>query len=106
MSGMNLRLAARGIEVSRELQNFIERRTRFALGRFTRRIKSLTVRLTDVNGPRGGVDQCCDIRVDAGLGQEVIVRERRSSVHAAVTVAAERAARALGRQLELAEARR
>lgn len=106
MSDMKLRLAARGIEVSRELRDFIERRAHFGLRRFARRIKSLTVRLTDLNGPRGGVDQCCDIRVDVGLGQDVIVSERRSSIYAAVTVATERASRALGRQLELAEARR
>jgi putative sigma-54 modulation protein len=106
MSDMKLRLAARGIEVSRELKDFIERRAHFGLGRFARRIKSLTVRLTDLNGPRGGVDQRCDIRVDAGLGQDVIVSERRASIHAAVTVATERAARALGRRLELAEVRR
>ncbi|WP_437656339.1 hypothetical protein [Sorangium sp. So ce1182] len=33
------------------------------LGRFAPRIERLTVRFTDVNGPRGGVDVACDVKV-------------------------------------------
>ena len=74
MSEMKLRLAARGIEVSRELKDFIERRAHFGFGRF--------------NGPRGGVDQRCDILSQACVEADVA------------------AIQPLGRQLELAEVRR
>jgi putative sigma-54 modulation protein len=99
---MKLRLTARGIETSDELKEFVNRRIRFSLGRLAGKIKGLTIQLSDSNGPRGGVDKCCDIRIDAGLRQEVIVRERRTSIHAALARALDRAEQAVQSQLRLA----
>lgn len=64
---MKVRLTAQGVELSAELKDYVKRRVHFSLGRFAGRIGSLSVRLTDINGPRGGLDKCCDIRVGAGL---------------------------------------
>ncbi len=100
---MKMRLAARGIELSGDLKDYIRRRVHFSLGRFAARIRYLSIRLADVNGPRGGLDKCCDIRVDVGLRQQVIVRERQANLHAAVAFATERAERAVQRQLKLAQ---
>jgi putative sigma-54 modulation protein len=96
---MKLRLAARGIELSADLKDYITRRVHFSLGRFAGRIRSLSLRLADVNGPRGGVDQRCDVRVDVGQ-QAVIVRERQANVHAAIAFALDRAERAVQRRLK------
>jgi hypothetical protein len=98
---MKLRLATRGIGLSADLHDYVSRRAHFSLGRFAGRIRSLSVHLTDVNGPRGGVDKLCDIRVALGLRQEVFVRERRANIHAAVAFAMDRAERAVQRQLKL-----
>ena len=98
---MKVRMTAHGIELSAELRDYVTRRVHFALGRFVGRIKSLSVRLADINGPRGGIDKCCHIRVDAGLSQKVIVRERQETIHAAVALAMERVERAVERQLSL-----
>ena len=99
---MRLRLVAHGIELSADLNNYVRRRAHFSLGRFAGRIRSLSIRLADVNGLRGGIDKLCDIRLDVGLRQEVMVRERQTSIHAAVVFAMERAERAVQRHLELA----
>ncbi len=99
---MKLRLVARGVELTADLNDYVRRRLHFALGRFSGKIRSVSVRLTDVNGPRGGIDKCCDIRVNVGLRQEVIVRERQNNIHAAVAFAVERADRAVQRQLDSA----
>ena len=98
---MKMRLTAQGVEVSAELKEFIDRRIHFGLGRFKGKIKSLSVRLADVNGPRGGIDKCCDITVDAGLGREVIVSERQETMFAAVALAMDRVERVMKRQLHL-----
>ena len=101
---MKLRLTTRGIKFSADLNEYVTRRAHFSLGRFSGRIRSLSIRLADVNGPRGGIDKLCHLRVDVGLRQEVVVRERQASIHAAVAFAMERAERAVQRQLELARA--
>jgi putative sigma-54 modulation protein len=103
---MKLRLIARGVELSAELKEYVTRRAHFSLGRFAGRIRSLSIRLADANGPRGGVDQCCDIQVDVGFHPAVVVSERQASIHAAVAFALERAERAVQRQLKSAGAAR
>jgi ribosome-associated translation inhibitor RaiA len=96
---MELRLTANGIEITRELRRFIERRAHFGMGRLAARVRSLAVRLKDVNGPRGGVDQSCDVQVDLGMDQPVIVSERRDNVFSAIALAMDRARRATRRRL-------
>jgi len=99
---MKLRMSARGVKLSAELNEFVSRRVHFRLGRFAERIRSVSIALADVNGPRGGLDKLCDVRVNAGLRNQVIVRERQANVHAAVAFAVERAERALRRHLQIA----
>jgi len=98
---MRLRMAARGIELSVDLADYVRRRAHFSLGRFAGRIRSLSIRLADVNGPRGGIDKLCDVRVDVGLRQPVIVCECQASIRSAVGFALERAERAVQRRLNL-----
>ena len=83
------------------LHEAAQRRLRFALGRFDRRIDGVRVRFHDVNGPRGGVDQECQVTVRLGRPAElIVVEERDADPHAALARAADRAARAVGRVIE------
>ena len=103
---MEIKLKSHGVRLSEELRQHIERRVYFGLRRFASRIRSLTIRLRDSNGPRGGVDQCCDVRVDVGLSHAVIVRERQENMFAAVALAVERAERAVRRLVSAQRATR
>ena len=40
-----------------------ERRVLFALSRFADRLREVSIRLLDINGPRGGADKRCTVRV-------------------------------------------
>ncbi len=80
-----------------------QRRLDFALGRFAGRVRSLSVRLTDLNGPRGGMDKKCLIAVRLSRPRRVIVIEDVDT-DAAVVIsrAAERVARAVSRAIHAA----
>ena len=92
-----------GIEAGRALQEAAQRRLRFALGRFERRIDGVRVRFHDVNGPRGGVDQECQVAVRLGQPAElVVIEERDADPHVALARAVDRAARTVGRVIEQA----
>ncbi len=52
-----------GTRRPKDLPEHIERRLRFALARFGERIERVVVFLTDLNGPKGGVDKACRILV-------------------------------------------
>lgn len=76
-------------------------RLEFALGRFTPRIRSLSVHLRDLNGPRGGVDKQCLIAIRLERPRQVVVIEDvDQEAEAAISRAAERASRAVGRVVQ------
>lgn len=80
------------------LAELARRRFAFALGRFGTRVESLSIRLRDLNGPRGGEDQLCLVSVRLhGTRREVVVRETGADAATAISRAAERTARAVAR---------
>jgi ribosome-associated translation inhibitor RaiA len=69
----------------------IERKLGMRLGKFARPIERVTVRARDVNGPRGGVDQECSVKVVLrGLPSVVVTRR-----HAALAIAIDTALHAV-----------
>ena len=56
---MHLDLHSRTLPITGALVDLAHRRLSHALGRFAHHIGSITVRLDDVNGPRGGRDVEC-----------------------------------------------
>ena len=57
------------------LSRLARRRFELALGRFHARIRSVVVRVTDLNGPRGGVDKRCRVTVQLGAPKRTLVIE-------------------------------
>jgi putative sigma-54 modulation protein len=95
----------RHFEVSGGLREHVIRRIHFQLSRFGRQISSVTVRVGDVNGPRGGADKRCRVALRGpGLGS-IAFEEQSGDACSAVEVALERAARSVGRELEKARSR-
>jgi putative sigma-54 modulation protein len=99
---MRLQIVGRGVAIGAELQQYIERRVGFAFSRFATRIQSVMVRLWDANGPRGGVDQRCDVEVAIGGQPRLLIRERHQNLYGAAALALERAERTVARQVTLA----
>lgn len=97
---MNLEIRGLNLQVTESLREHCERRLHFALGRFADRIRRVVVRVEDVNGHRGGVDQGCRLEVVLERGAPVHVESTARSLWAAVDDAAHRAAQAVTRELE------
>ena len=77
----------------------MERRIRFALGKFGDSVNEATVRLTDLNGPKGGVDKNCLIVVKLRKGGEVIVQGSGKDCIVTLNYCADRIGRAVERDL-------
>jgi len=97
---MNVRVSAKGVEMDAALQELAERRVRFGLGRFAPRLDKVRVRLEDVNGPRGGVDICCQVDVRLTGGGRLLAEDLDEDVRCALDRAVDKASRAVARQLE------
>ena len=80
-----------------EWRSLAERRVRFVMRRLRSEITHVHVRLVDVNGPRGGVDQLCLLQLDTGAHGKVVVSAVQANAGAALNAALRRASRTLVR---------
>jgi ribosome-associated translation inhibitor RaiA len=73
-----------GVELDDDEQALVRRKLGMKLGKFATSIERISVRVTDMNGPRGGVDQVCNIKVVLSGLPSVVVERRHASLHAAI----------------------
>ena len=66
---------------------YIARKLGMKLGKFASSIERVSVRVTDVNGPRGGVDQRCRVKVVFSGLPSVVVERRHASMDGAIDTA-------------------
>ena len=88
-------------DLTEALQSYIERRLHFSLRRFGRRVGRISVRITDVNGLRGGVDKACYVSAELlPSGGTVIQRTVDANLYAAIGRAVEGLGHSFARALE------
>ena len=84
-----------GVELDDDDHALIRRKLGMKLGKFATSIERVSIRVTDTNGPRGGVDQVCNVKVVLSGLPSVVIERRHAALHAAIDDAlrAERAVR-------------
>jgi ribosome-associated translation inhibitor RaiA len=76
-----------GVELTEDDHNYIHRKLLAKLGKFATSIHRISVRVTDLNGPRGGVDQVCTVKVVLSGLPSVVVTRRDAAINAAIDAA-------------------
>lgn len=79
------------------LRELAERRLRFAMRRLSWLVPRARVRLSDMNGPRGGVDKQCRVELKAGRSGSIVVTAVAGDWRSALDIALARASRVLVR---------
>lgn len=97
---MRVTIQTNGFEMTSALRSYTERRLAIALGWAREHMHKLAVSLSDINGPRGGIDKRCKIQVQLGSGREVIIENVEADLYVAIDRAVGRADRAVVRQVE------
>ena len=82
-----------------ELRDLTERRVRFVLRRLGWVVPRAEVQMSDVNGPRGGIDKRCQVELQTDGAGSVVVASVASDWRAALNQALAKAARFLMRSL-------
>ena len=99
---MNIAIQSNGLVLTESLRAYVYRRLETSLGwALTRK---LAVWLSDINGPRGGRDKRCKIQISLDNGKTVVIEDTEDDMYVAIDRAAERADRALARQLSRSRA--
>ena len=95
---MELNVRAHGRPLTPSLVVHAQRRVQGALHRLAPEVRRVEVRLADVNGPRGGVDQRCKLSLTlAHHGPELVAEATDERMEVAIDLAATRIARRLRR---------
>ena len=90
---MQVRVRVRGQFLLPSVRVDMRRRVHDALDRFEDRILRTEVTVSDVNGPRGGIDQQCKLNIIMAALPPIVIEASDESALAATTKALDRAAR-------------
>jgi len=96
-------IVAKGVKLSRRLREHVIHRLSLTLDRKHYSIQAMKVRISDQNGPKGGIDKHCQLHLTLPGLPTVVVTEKGDDIAAMVDQAAHRAAQAIDRLLSRAK---
>ena len=98
--GIPANIRVDGLTLDEADREYIRRRLGEKLGRYAKSVERVSVRLRDINGPRGGVDVRCRIKVVLSGLSSVLVENQAATFRPALTAALAGAERAVRRALQ------
>ena len=97
---MRIDIKGSGFPITTALMDHTERRLRFALTRSSDRIVRVAVLVGDSNGPRGGEDKFCRIKIHLKRAPQVLIEDTGADLYAVIGRAAERAGRNAAKRVD------
>ncbi len=97
---MQIDIKTHNFPLTDALRSHAERRLRFALTYCDDHIQRVVMRLSDINGPRGGADKRCRLQVVLDGLPDVVVEDTEADLYVAIDRAADRAGRTLVRKID------
>lgn len=99
---MHIDIQARGFELTDGLREHTIRRLSFATNWARDEVRRINVRLSDVNGPRGGEDKRCLIQIPLSGRPDIVIDDLETDLYVAIDKAIGRVERVLAKQIERA----
>lgn len=97
---MDIDVRIQNSDLGAAVRNYAVRRIRFAMGRFASRVGRIVIRISDVNGARGGIDQCCRVTAEVLPSGRVVVEQVDADLFTAIDRSCERVGQAFRRRIE------
>ena len=98
-TALHLSIRSHGFTLTPAIRDYTERRLRFALSHAAGRVIAVTVVLSDINGPRGGQDKRCRMRISVKDQQAMVINDIEDNLYLAIDRAADRAGQTVSRRL-------
>lgn len=96
---MQLRIHSKNIELTQAIRQHIRERLNAALDQHAGRVGQVAVTVSDVNGPRGGIDQLCNVVVRLSNGKTLRHSRKGEDLYANVSLVADKVKRRVGREI-------
>ena len=97
---MKIDVRFHGLDASDAFREHVRRRVHFQMSRFGGAVRSVVVRIGDINGPKGGEDKRCQVTLRGSRLGPLTIEDLSADVYSALDTALERAARAAGRDID------
>ncbi len=97
---MQIDIQALHFDLTDAIQNHTEQRLQSTLNCCNEHIKKVVIRLSDINGPRGGEDKLCLLHIVLKELPDVIVEDIEADLYVAINRAIDRAGRTVVRKIE------
>ncbi len=97
---MQIDIQSRGFSLTEALLRYSERRLLFSMSYFCNHVNKVIVRLSDINGPRGGSDKRCHLQVIMSGLPDIVIEDTEADLYAAIDRAMDRARRTVARKLD------
>jgi len=97
---MQIDIQARTFSLTDALRSYTERRLRFALTCCDHHIQRVAIRLSDINGSRGGKDKRCHLQVMLAGLPDVVIEDIETDLYVAIDRAVDRAGRTVVRKID------
>jgi len=97
---MDFHILDRNVGITADQQENIERNLQFAFDRFSSHIRTVDVSFSDVNGPKGGDDLQCRMKIVLHGKGELMVEGKGVSLEAVAAETVDRATLAVSRRIE------
>lgn len=88
-----------GVSLAPDDRAYIRQRLGMKLGKFAPSIERVSVRVEDINGPRGGIDKLCRVKVVLSGMPSLVIEKQHHAMHAAIDDALDTTARKVRRAL-------
>jgi ribosome-associated translation inhibitor RaiA len=96
---MQVAIRSHGFPLTTAIESYVQRRLHTALSHAIHHIRAVTVVLLDINGPRGGRDKVCRVRVTVKDRPVMVIDNTEDNLYVAIDRAADRAGRTTARKL-------
>jgi putative sigma-54 modulation protein len=99
-TSMNIQVNFRNIKKSNAAIKRISGRLSLAFARTQDAIQSVSIMVSDVNGPKGGVDKLCRILIKSAQLPDIVITENQTRISTAIDRCIARARQSLSRKLK------
>ena len=97
---MKLNINFRNLRGDDSTISHIDRRMAFAFSRTQQTLQSATITISDINGPKGGIDKQCRIVLKPNGLEPIVISERQPNLRLAIDRSIARASQSLIRRLK------
>ena len=97
---MQIDIQSRGFPLTNALLGYSQQRVHLAMAYISGHVNRVIIRLSDINGPRGGADKCCRIQVALAGIPDVVVGDTEVDMYDAIDRAVDRARRTVVRKVD------